>query len=327
MRIPPVERRSPEEVLGLGWSAPSARGSTYWRRVQYCPREHFLANSLNIAQARRSDPLDVGLVWHYALEAYYTALQKHQRGEKLEKNPDVLAFEVLQPFFNEQGWGEWAEKLSKMLDSYLDKYHHTDAKYFEILGVEDTLEVGVDVGYGFEYSSRFDLWVNDHEHGRPVLRHIEHKSASRLDHNTISGYTMDQQVLGQIWLGDTCIDPEKHAAYVGAYVNITTKPSAQKGPNAIPQHYRLPVAVSPMQLKSWENSMRFWMKQREIQEQWDFPRNYGACVRRYGRCQFFNLCQGDPEDGLHNLVQLRKKDAAPPEGYRWANRFDEEEDV
>jgi len=319
----PVERRAPEEVLGLEWSSPSARGSTYWRRVQQCAREHMLANEVRLAPKRRSDPLDVGLVWHYALEAYYRGIQLHQQGQSLDVAPDVAAFKVLQPFAGEPGWGKFHDQLSKMLDSYLDTYHGKDR--WEILAVEETLEIGIDVGYGFEYSSRFDLWVVDHSLRQRATRHVEHKSASSLDGNTISGYLLDQQILGQIWLAEKCLDHEAYAdaPYLGAYVNITTKPRAESGKTSIPQHVRIPVSPSEQQLLEWENAMRYWYAQREFAGQHGNPPNYGLCVRRYGRCAFFNLCQARP--ALDGLVELRATKADLPEGYRWGNRWDDEE--
>lgn len=322
----PVNRKSPERVLGIEDSAPSSRGSTFWRRLQQCPREHFLANVVQFAPIRRSDPLDVGLVWHYALEEYYKRVQLQQQKQPIDEAPDTAAFKIVNAFAHEPGWTEHYSKLVRMLDSYFDKFHATESKEWEILAVEETLMVGAEVGYGFEYSTRLDLVVIDHAFRQRATRIIEHKSASRLDHNTITGYLLDQQVLGQIWLAEVGLDHEAYPPFMGSYVNVTTKPTAESGKGALPEHVRLPVAPSTPMLAGWEDAMRYWQRQRDaIETEGEYPRNHALCKRTFGRCPFFNLCQGSPELGAKDFVQLRKKNAEPPEGYRFANQWDDEE--
>lgn len=317
-----VNVRSPEQVLGLADSGASRRGSTYWRRVMACPREHYLASELGWARERRSKALDFGLLWHYCLENYYRTIQQGQEGKVTADEPTTAAFRVLENFASEPGWTEGYETISRMLKSYFEEYDRLDPQRWEIVDIECTLEVPLEVGFGFEYTSRLDLDVIDHGHNDRVLRHIEHKSASALDTNTISGYTQDLQTIGQVWLHDKCVDKDAYPVYLGGIVNVTTKAKE-------PKNARLPVQPSEGQLESWERSMRFWYRFRDTLPSVDYPQNYGACVRRYGRCDFFDLCGSTPDISPNDLFQITKKAKAGEgtllPGYRFANRFDIEE--
>ncbi len=132
------KRRRAEEVLGLPESGPSARGSTYWRRLLGCPREHFLANVLGWVPVDRTDPLEFGLIWHWALEELYRGLAEAQKGESLgAESPEVRAWRKVKPFDGEPGYEEGWVKLSNMLDSYLARWYALDSQQWEIEAIEE----------------------------------------------------------------------------------------------------------------------------------------------------------------------------------------------
>jgi len=301
-------RRSPDEVLGIE-GGPSSRGSTFWGRVLHCGFEHFLANRLGWTSELPSDPLDTGLIWHFALETYYRNARAWQlacRAEDPDLDPrdphfhsghdadsQLLAYRAIKPFQTEPGYDSIYDKIVQMLDAYFRRW----SDMWEILGVELTLSSsGV---YGFEWSNKLDLLVIDHRMHDPVLRIVEHKSAYRLDTFVLEGYTQDLQVMGQVWLfhGSDCGSLPKvlseHAygtipPFFGSFVNITSK-ARQPGCD------RIPVNPSIPSLRAWEHSMQVNTTLLDFYEQHNYPKNYASCVRRYGFCEFFNLCRALPE--------------------------------
>lgn len=305
----PEERMPYEDVLALGpgESGASPRGSTYWGRVQHCPREHLLANVLKWSRRVRAKALDWGLLWHGCLESYYKAVLAHQQGRPLDKVPERYAFEFLQLFRDAEGWDEVYAGVTRMLDAYFERWK-ADRNAWEILAVEYTCgwtaQTRPDLvqQLGFEQTTRLDLVIRDWTL-RPVVRHVEHKSASALDPQTILGYAQDDQVLGQCYLarfGTNWAALGAHEPYMGALVNVTTKAQS-------PRCERLPVQPSDTALGAWADSKRYWAWQRDQYEVLGYPRNYVSCTRRYGRCEFYEACRQYPED---TVVTLRAKNAA-----------------
>lgn len=312
--LPPDSREIYEDVVGKGPQGASPRGSTYWRRVQLCAHEHGLANELGWERLPRADALDIGLLWHGCLETYYLALMALQRGQYRPQTPEQEAFLFLEKFAGSKGWGTFYETVSRMLDAYFTRWR--DNNDWEILAVEYSVgwthatDPVQTAKIGFEYTTRLDMVVVDHSL-IPATRHIEHKSSSRLDALTVQGYGQDDQVLGQCVIAQQIPWQDNgFPPYVGALVNITTK---QK----MPLCERVPVSPSPEQLTSWAQAKRFWSWQSQQYEAWAYPKNYANCTRRFGRCQFFQLCRSHPMEGL---VQLRHRDSLGPEampfGYR-----------
>lgn len=315
-----------EDVLPGKNGGASPRGSTYWGRVQSCPREHLLGNLMRWEPVPRAHALDFGLLWHHLLESYYTTLQLNQRGVQTPFTPDRVAFSALQPFRDPPGWGEIYEKTSVMLDGYLTRWRNAD-QYLEILGVETQLGVDPQGNFfqldGFPQTSRLDGVVKDWSGQAPVGRHLEHKSAWRMETNLLVGYSQDDQVLGQCYLGHQLIDWRKYGVYyAGALVNITTKTKD-------PSNERVPVNPSYEQLHEFVRSKRYWHRYAQMLERGDepeeeqFPKNFTKCVRRYGRCGYFDYCRNHPTD---TLVQIRKRDASNdlPQGFRKRDFIPEE---
>jgi hypothetical protein len=242
--------------------------------------------------------------------------------------PERAAFEAFQPFREAQGWGEFYELCGRMLDSYFMRWRNAD-RYWQIVGVESMIELpqSVQQQLGFPYTSRLDMFVIDHSAVIPVGRQIEHKSAWRLESNLLTGYGQDDQVVGQIFLNDYVNWAALGVAYGGGIVNITTK--AKKDP----VNERVPVFPGRDQLQSWIDHKRWWSRfvQRlehdalipygwgdelpQIPEEELFPKNYTQCVRRFGRCAYFDYCRNFPSE---NLVQIRRRHAENdlPERFR-----------
>jgi hypothetical protein len=237
-----------------------------------------------------------------------------QRGQYRPQTPEQEAFVFLEKFAGAKGWGTFYETVSRMLDAYFTRWRNNND--WEILAVEysagwtHATNPVQTARIGFEYTTRLDMVVVDHSL-LPAVKHVEHKSAGRLDVLTVQGYGQDDQVLGQCFIAQQIPwQANGFPPYVGALVNITTK---QKTPLC----ERVPVSPAPEQLASWAQAKRFWSWQSQQYDAWAYPKNYANCTRRFGRCQFFQLCRSHPEEAL---VQLRMRDkigeAAMPFGYR-----------
>lgn len=274
-----------------------------------CPREHLICNELGWLPETRGDALDHGLVWHYALEAYYRALQNYQQaGTGTLVDCEKAAFELLECFSSEPGYEEIYDISSLMLNQYLQRFSRSDAEEWEVVGVEVGLVPASVVleCFGFEYSTRLDLLIIDRSIDDEILRIVEHKSAARLDPTTISGYTHDLQTLGQIWLAENFLDFEHYPPFLGSLVNVTTKSKKQ------PLCERLPVQPSVDQLACFEDTMRYWNHVLEFYRGTRYRKNYGLCTRRYGRCPNFDLCRSMPDATADDLVRMHKEDDIPP---------------
>lgn len=313
-------RRSPAQVLELESDGPSPRGSTYWTRALHCPREHLLANKLGWRSLMSSDPLDTGLIWHYCLEVYYLARQAAQgamlaawglnaQADGYPKIADIAFFQVgeadgqkaaftaLQRFAGEPGYQKIYEKLSRMLDVYFDRYR---LDRWQVVAVEPTIMILEDhpAYCGFEYSSRLDLIIVDHQLATPCLRTVEHKSSYSLDIKVTEGYTQDLQVLGQVWVVVKGVDLAAYPPYVGSIVNITSKTKT-------PGLARVPVQPMGDKLLRFEQAMQTYDKRvLPLYEETGYPQNFAACSRKYGRCEFFDVCRQRPELVTADLLAL-----------------------
>jgi len=315
----PIEDRIPfEDVLPGKNAGASARGSTYWGRVQSCPREHLLGNLMRWEPIPRAHALDFGLLWHHCLERYYRTMWAQQLGQSTPKTPEREAFEALQPFRSPPGWGEIYEKIGRMLDSYFSRWQNAD-RYWQIMGVECLIQLPahLEQQYGFPYTARLDLLIVDHTGTFPVGRSIEHKSAWRMEPNLLTGYSQDDQVIGQVFLNRFVDWRALNVYYGGALVNITTKTKD-------PTNERIPVLPSEDQFSSWAQHKKYWANfQKNLEftawadgDSWEtisereplahemFPKNYKSCIRRFGRCAYFDFCRNHPAE---NLVQIRQR--------------------
>jgi hypothetical protein len=159
------------------------------------------------------------------------------------------------------------------------------------------------------YSSRLDLVVVDWTGRLPAMRIIEHKSAYRMDHYVLEGYTQDLQTLGQVYLFERYVDLEKYPPFIGSLVNITSKTKN-------PECDRIHVQPSPEALAVWERAMLAYEQRRALVEQGTtYIKNYAACTRRYGRCEFFDLCRAFPSIDEDRARQMTEAGELPP-GYK-----------
>ena len=168
--------------------------------------------------------------------------------------------------------------------------------------VEENLEYSDD---GIEYSARLDLIVEDYTRGGMWV--VEHKSARSITPELLAGYQLDQQVLGQLWLLEHCVDLSAYPSLRGVLVNITTKHKTG------PKLERLEVSRSRKHLAAFESSMRSWYEVAQVLEDLDWPQALGSCAgpsRYFSRCDYYDLCFGHPDVSVEQLVREE-----PPLGF------------
>lgn len=307
------DRRAPATVLNVA-DGPSPVGSTYWKGLFRCPREHAIRNIVQLRAERRREALDVGWLFHVGLEAYYKVLQAHQqRLGKLHPKDQVFFFDALPeaeaaafeaavvPFANEQGYIDTITVLERCLGGYFDFYRRNDR--WTIIAVEETLQVDESY-FGFPYSARLDLIVEDHVRGGLWL--VENKTTAWISDEILTGYQLDLQILGQVWLYRNCVDQRIYAPFRGVLINITTK-------HMKPKFERPEVCPSQDHLDMFVKTLKRWDQMRDEAERLDWPQALGNCAgptRGYTRCDYFDVCHGSPRDGV---AALTKQD--PPFGF------------
>lgn len=266
------------EVLGIPPSSGSRWGSTRWKLLRRCPREFFLVQKGVVKSNHREVALDTGTAYHYVLETYYRARQaglKHldAAGE---------AWHALDPMRDVPECAEMYATLERMLVSYFEQAAHDD---WRVIAVEEEI---VYEGPEFNYSARLDLLVECPRRGGMWV--VEHKSASVITADLTAGYSLDLQVLGQIWLVRECVDLTQYPDFKGVIVNITSKQKT-------PQHQRVDVTATRAHLAQWEHSVRALAAQEALAERYGWPQALGNCTgapRYFKPCAFFDICHGRP---------------------------------
>lgn len=291
----PVVRRGFDEVLRVQ-SAASARGSTYWKQLRRCPREHAL-HELGLRGGQPSEALAVGALFHLGLEAYYRAIQAHQDTLDSARRDDAYfwggaglaeraAFAALTALEDEPGYEETHAEVERLLVNYFTRYRHEDR--WRVLAVEETLEVDLPA---LAYSARLDLVIEDEADKRTKI--VEHKTARAITADLIQNYQMDLQILGQVWLWNELVDPVAYYPFGGVVIDMTTK---RKRPG--PEFERLLVNPSRYHLDAFAESQVAWEVLRDAYAQVGYPKALGNCVgaaRYFSTCTYYDLCHGRPE--------------------------------
>lgn len=292
-----ADRRPYDQVLGTPTGA-SPRGSTYWKRVRRCPREHGLWEAGLRRDAPLNDHLVIGLLVHLGLEHYYRALQRGRPSEVGERD----AFQSIDAFRQEPGYEEAYETTERLLSGYFELYRDNDVKDWEVLAVEDTLEAPAELGV--EWSGRFDLIIKKRSTG--MCYGVEHKTTKMITEDLLGTYQMDIQIPGYCWLFQKAVALDALPPFGGFIVNILTKAKR-------PEYERVEVCPSRYHLAEFELSMKAWGVMKAAFPALAYPKTFGNCIgapRYFSRCDYYDLCHGRPE---LSIADLQKGD--PPAGF------------
>lgn len=273
------------EVLGIAPSSGSPWGSTRWKLLRRCPREFFLTQSGVVKSNHREPALDYGIAYHHVLEVYYRALQ----GGADHPGAVQEAWGALAPMREIPECAEMYSTLERMLVSYFELAANDR---WRVIAVEEEI---VYEGRDFNYSVRLDLLVEDLERGGMWV--VEHKSAQTITADLTAGYSLDLQVLGQIWIVQECVDLTQYPPFKGVIVNITSK---QK----VPQHQRVEVTATRAHLAEWRKSVCALADMETLAKRHGWPKALGNCTgapRYFKQCAFFDICHGKPNMPVDNL--------------------------
>lgn len=304
-----VKARRPVDELFEGESGPSERGSSYYKTLLMCPFEFALTYENGIGTAGTGENLAIGNIFHKALEAYYKHILLFQQELDAKHAPhndhyyfgcifeaQEAAFRSIAHVASEPGYVETYEEVRRLLEAYFEKYWNHDK--WRIIAVEETLHFKE---RGFEYSARIDLIVE--MNGRTWI--VEHKTARTASLESLDGYDMDPQTLGQFWLFETCVDTSKLPPLAGVLVNVTAKTKTVG-------FARKDVCPSNAHLAMFERSVGGWTSLRTVNKKLGWPRYLGHCAgfaRGYAKCTYFDVCRNFP--GLSPEQIARKL----PEGF------------
>jgi hypothetical protein len=271
------QREAPHIVLGVEQGSGSVAGSTYWKGLRMCPREHGLRHVARLGREGDNEALTQGWTFHLVLERYYGALLAGVKPAEAEAS----AWAAFEPMRDEPGYADTYAEIERMLASYFDHYRGQDD--WRIVAVEETL---VYQDAGLRYSARLDLLVEE----AGGLWIVEHKTAKTIGADLISNYQLDMQILGQVWLLQQCVDLSSYAPLRGVKVNITSK-------HKPPRHERVEVMPSQKHLDAFERSMRDWHAVEGVYRKLGYPQSLGNCAgaaRFWSRCDYYDLCHGWP---------------------------------
>ena len=215
------------------------RANTDWQRLR------------GLTLAGDYEALTQGFTFHLALEMYYKAVRAHQRGLSITAPQDAefqvppeaerAAWDAIEPLRKAEGYEKTYGEIERMLASYFDLYRAQDR--WRVIDVEVTLAHYTEA---FEYSARLDLLVEDIDRGGTWI--VEHKTARAFTEDLITGYQMDQQILGQAWLLKHCIPTSRLGDFRGVLINLTSKHKS-------PQHMRIEVMPSDRHLEEFVSSL------------------------------------------------------------------------
>jgi hypothetical protein len=327
------ERRKPSVVLGIVDPGASARGNSYWKEMRGCPREHALSKIVRLKREGDQEALTQGLIFHHALEHYYRAIQawQHAMGTTAERpnivNDEYLfgclpeaeraAWQSVEAVRNEPGYEDTWAMTERMLTNYFETYRRQDR--WRIIAVEETLEYRDGGGIipmndnklsterakpPMEYSARLDLIVEDYDRGGMWV--VEHKSAKAITEDLLEGYQLDQQIVGQVFLLQRCVDLTQYPPLKGVLINITSK-------HVKTQFQRPEVCPSRYHVAAFEESLRAWNDIRGAFEDNGWPKALGNCsgpAHYFKKCAYFDICHGKPELSVAQLMRTE-----PPIGF------------
>jgi len=248
-------------------SAKTGQSANGWHKVAKfitCPQAYAYGYRLGLrVPVEKPEPAkgtvlhEMLLVWHTGgskADALATAYAMPSR-YKLAIAPAVLLFEA-----------------------YVQRY---PAEAFTVLAAEH--EVAVLLG-GIPFTRRIDLIVQSPPPQSLVLI-LDHKTAGRPGLRA-KGAGLDWSLMTQ----ELVMRPQCHAMfgvnYGGFVLNLV---GTQE-----PEFKRVPVAFSPVMMEAAPRSIYRYLKQMQeldaTTDPWEYPRT-GACVQRYGVCDFAAICE------------------------------------
>jgi len=169
---------------------------------------------------------------------------------------------------------------------FLNYVRHYAVEPFDVVAVER--EIVVDIG-DYPFSRRLDLVVKDHQHG--LIWVYDHKTAGDVS-DRLRTVRSDWSLLTQALVGEAVCQREfgEGSAWGGLVLNVIGTGSSSS------QFVRQPVVFSEREMDAVPAALHWYLKQADSlsdRNPFDYPRS-GACLGRYGMCEYRALCEGGP---------------------------------
>lgn len=118
---------------------------------------------------------------------------------------------------------------------------------------------------------------------------VEHKTTSRRDDSSLTGWVNDGEIIGQVMLYDRLKLYKRFGPLQGVIINLCGK---QKKP----AFDRVQVSPVRWQKNQHAKDLKVWQAFRELcVAQGSFPRSRANCINRWGKCSQWDHCAGSEE--------------------------------
>jgi len=229
----------------------------------------------------RRDPAKVGDLIHAALAYHYGAMLSQRPGWMVYGGPQEAIY-ALASDRSDLAWEAW-----RIFSWYLH-YYQNDS--FRPIAVENQLNVKLEDEW---LSVRMDLLAYE---GSDLVV-VDHKSKKTLPRNTGQILSTDRQML--MLLGILRANGHDVRRVI---VNGMTRDFPE------PRFRRFSVPISEAAYERLATDTLYYLRMRrqtrqQFPDPYFRPRNFDACMTRYGLCPFDGLCR----DGFHRLEEFAQK--------------------
>lgn len=264
---------------------PSEAGWHSWEEAARCPRADKL-----IQQGRTGNDssyaLQLGSIFHEFMAKRYAcftaSVPVEARAETLKKVSEDVDATVAD--LESAGHGLPAKEALRLFRLY-EAYYRSACevqpgsepsdnytKDYTVVAVEKHFQRSLP--WGDPYTGRADLILR----GPDGYVIVDHKTSGREDADFLEGWVLEPQMLGLAWCVSKTLRP------VVAYsINGIIKTQT-------PKFKRLFFAVTKRLTNDWLEMMRYFTTMRRLAAMAGSPPNFSQCIRRYGRCQFWDAC-------------------------------------
>ncbi len=251
---------------------PSEAGWHSWEEAARCPRADLWIRQGRGADSSSRTALDTGAILHEMLSHYYLG---HLNRATPEPGKQEAYVEKLMDRLTETGHGEVASAAHRLYAPYSAHYAFDNDSYlkdYEVVGVERYFSR--DFPWGGRYTGRVDLLLK----GPDGYVIVDHKTSGREDRDFLDGWRLEPQMLGLAWCVAKTLRP------VIAYsINGIIK-------TAMPKFRRMDFGTNKKLIRDWLRMMEWYSTMRRLGDQAGSPPNFSQCIRRYGRCKFWDAC-------------------------------------
>lgn len=296
--------RSGNTIEGVIWPGSNpgpkpARVGPYIQRTScssvgafaVCPQLHGFGYDLGLRTGIEKDATKIGSLVHVGLAYRYASLMPVKPVWLVYPDPRYALW------ICGQDRPDLATEALRIFDAY--ERHHSVQQWRPIL-VEHQFHVDLPIDGTIEkYTLRIDLLAEDVFTGELVL--IDHKTTSKMSKYIGRNYRTDREMLTGLALCRANGYDVKRVV-----INAMTKEQPE------PRFGRFDVPISEAAYSRIGTETIYWIQQmrnveRNFPDATNRPRNYNACLRTYGLCDFDDVCANGQERLASYVSKWAKK--------------------